>query len=234
MNLSQSGRTFSPDRPSWLASGGWYLPLTILTVGLAAWIPFAHAASKLHRTWLRWVSAAYAAAAVVVIVCATAGPTDAQGNPIGVSDTLGAVASVGLLVLVVGGCVQQWPLPGRIRRLATNDAQRAVAQVLAARERRAEARKLAAADPRMAHELGIGRPDLPHPFDDGGLVDLNSAPAEAIARTCEVDVDVAEQIVRARGSDGVGFANLDELLVLVDVPVGSWDRLRDRAIVLPA
>lgn len=230
---SQSTQIRPSGQPGWLASGGWYLPLTILSAGLAAWIPFAHAAGKLHSTWLRWMCAIYAAGAVTVLVCGTVAPVDAQGNPVGAGDALSTVAGVGLIVLVVAGCVQQWPLRGRLRHQPVDDGQQAVSRVLAARARRAEARKLAAADPRMAHELGIGRPDLPHPYDDGGLVDLNSAPAASIARACGVDDDVAEQIVRARTQEGAGFANLDELLVLVDVPVAAWDRLRDRAIVLP-
>lgn len=35
---------------------------------------------------------------------------------------------------------------------------------------RQRARELAAANPVIATELRIGRPDLPHDYDDGGLV----------------------------------------------------------------
>ena len=34
----------------------------------------------------------------------------------------------------------------------------------------------------MARDLRIGRPDLPRHYDDDGLVDVNSAPAETIAK----------------------------------------------------
>ena len=33
----------------------------------------------------------------------------------------------------------------------------------------------------QARELGIGRPHLPHDFDDGGLIDPNEVPAGAFA-----------------------------------------------------
>ncbi|GAA5169770.1 hypothetical protein [Amycolatopsis dongchuanensis] len=67
----------------------------------------------------------------------------------------------------------------------------AVARVLAARARRQQARDLAARDPLLAKELGIGRPDLERGYDDGGLVDLNSAPAEVLARICELTPEQA-------------------------------------------
>jgi hypothetical protein len=33
---------------NWFLAGGWYLLLTLLTVGFCAWITFAHAARRLH------------------------------------------------------------------------------------------------------------------------------------------------------------------------------------------
>ncbi len=101
--------------------------------------------------------------------------------------------------------------------------------ILAARQRRERARTLVADDPLMARELRIGRPDLARTYDDGGLVDLNSAPAAIIAQICELDATGADAIVTARGS---GFTSIDEVFILTDIPVANWDMMRDRAIVL--
>jgi hypothetical protein len=112
-------------------------------------------------------------------------------------------------------------------------ADPAVAAVLAARNRRAEARALATGDPQMARELCIGRPDLPgRSYDDGGLVDLNSAPAQAIAGMCGIDLGTAGQIVHAR-TVGMPFVTVDDVFSATDVPFPLWDRIRDRGVVVP-
>jgi DNA uptake protein ComE-like DNA-binding protein len=85
----------------------------------------------------------------------------------------------------------------------------------------------------LAQDLGGGRPDLGREYDDGGLVDIISAQAKDIATRCGIDLAQAEAIVELRDERG-GFANVDEMLVLVDLPVSAWDRIRDRAIIASA
>ncbi len=46
---------------------------------------------------------------------------------------------------------------------------------------RQQARELADSNPALARELGIGRPDIPHEYDDGGLVDVNHVPGGVLA-----------------------------------------------------
>ena len=70
----------------------------------------------------------------------------------------------------------------------------------------------------MARELRIGRPDLPRTYDDGGLVDLNSAPAEAIANTCGIEIAVATLIVNARAA-GITFTTIDDVFSFTEHPV---------------
>jgi hypothetical protein len=43
--------------------------------------------------------------------------------------------------------------------------------------RRRQARELAKRNPVLARDLNIGRPDVPHDYNDGGLVDVNQVPA---------------------------------------------------------
>ncbi|WP_214366510.1 hypothetical protein [Pseudonocardia sp. H11422] len=91
---------------------------------------------------------------------------------------------------------------------------------------------LATADPLLARELRIGRPDLPRNYDDGGLIDLNSAPAGVIADLCGIDPGAAQHIVEARTTAGVPSAQVDDVFAYTDIPVALWDRIRDRAMVL--
>lgn len=109
-------------------------------------------------------------------------------------------------------------------------ADRAVATALAARQRRANSRQLVERDPLLAADLRIGRPDLPSDYDDGGLVDLNHAPAAVIAQVCGIDSALAERIAAARAAGS--FLTVDDVLTLVDLPVDCWARVRDRAVLI--
>jgi hypothetical protein len=100
-------------------------------------------------------------------------------------------------------------------------------------KRRTEARKLAIGDPRLAHELGIGRPDLGGPFDDGGLVDVNHSPAEVLCELPGIDRRIAERIVTTRSELG-GFTSLDEMSVTLDLPPAQLDVISDRLLFLRA
>jgi DNA uptake protein ComE-like DNA-binding protein len=120
---------------------------------------------------------------------------------------------------------QVWPSAG---------TDPAVAAALAARARRAEARRIVSDDPLLARDLRIGRPDLHPDYDDGGLVDLDSAPAAAIAHVCGLDPAVAAGIVEACATAGMPFGQVDDVFDYTDIPVELWDRIRDRAVVLRA
>jgi hypothetical protein len=102
-------------------------------------------------------------------------------------------------------------------------------QLKQARARR-EARSLMAEDPTLARSLGIGRPDLGRGYDDGGLIDLNTAPAPVIAQVCGLDAALAEAIVAARLRQGGVFYNVDELLIAVRMPPSMEGELRERAV----
>jgi DNA uptake protein ComE-like DNA-binding protein len=112
------------------------------------------------------------------------------------------------------------------------EADPAVASYLASRERRQEARALAASDPVMAADLGIGRPDLAGPYNDGGLVDLNSAPASCIATLCSIDAEVAERIAATRLQPG-SFSSLTELFALADIEESTAARIREHGVIIP-
>ncbi|WP_410593502.1 hypothetical protein [Amycolatopsis sp. lyj-23] len=213
----------------------WYFVVTIASLGLFAWVPFVHAAARLGRTALYVRAAVFAAVAVLIGVLMAVTPTDTTGKAVGTTGGLLSLAGVMLAIAaVVAGCVQQGKLRRRILGLAPAERpgeNPALATALAARERRAEARKLVASDPLIARDLRIGRPDLARDYDDGGLVDLNNAPAGVIASVCGLDAATAEAVVDIRTTVG-GFAAVDDVSTVV--PYAAMDRVRDRAIVLPA
>ncbi|SEF29033.1 hypothetical protein SAMN05421837_104505 [Amycolatopsis pretoriensis] len=222
-------------KPSAVARVGsrWYFVVTIATIGLFAWVPFVHAAVRLGRKSLYARAAVFGAAAAVMFTLLSLSPKDAAGHTVGTTgNLLTSVASVLGLVVVVVACVQQVKLRRQVLGLApAEQGDPALAAALAARARRTEARKLVASDPLIARDLRIGRPDLPRNYDDGGLVDLNNAPAAVIASVCGLDAETAEAIVGIRVEVG-GFAAVDDVGTVV--PYAALDRVRDRAIVLPA
>jgi len=97
------------------------------------------------------------------------------------------------------------------------DVDPAVRHVLAARTKRIQAR-----------ELRIGRPDLSGDYEDGGLVDIASAPGSVIAQVLELSPEQAAEIVAVRDT----AITVDDLFSLADLPLSAWDRIRDRAIII--
>lgn len=207
--------------------GLWYYAVLLLSFGILAPLPFAHAAARLGSR-LGWLWPVLYAGAVVGLLVASnrspVGPADSNAD----SNLVGAT----LVGLVVVAAVHLTYLRHRVWPPAVPaDPVRAA---LAARKRRERARRIARRDPLLARDLGIGRPDLAGDYDDGGLVDVNSAPAEVIARICGIELGVAAQIVRAREVAGIPFGRVDDLFTSTDVSVALWDRIRDRAVALSA
>jgi Helix-hairpin-helix motif len=100
------------------------------------------------------------------------------------------------------------------------------------RELRRKARDIVAGDPGLARELGIGRPDLDRPFDDGGLIDVNTAPAAVLAQLQGITPELADRIVRVREARGP-YRSLEDLSVFADLPPALTDQLADHLLFLP-
>jgi len=210
----------------------------IATAGMFAWVPFLHAALRLKTAKARRLALIFGGLDALMYVLVAVTPQDSQGQVTsGPISTIGGLLALGTIIV---GCIMVAPLrrmvydgePADIGDdLPTVDP--AIKAALAARARRDEARKLAIDDPLLARELHIGRPDMTRTYDDGGLVDLNGAAAEVIAEACGIPADIAAAIVDARSPRGEPFTSVDELFVMVDLPVSMWDRIRDRAVLLP-
>lgn len=107
----------------------------------------------------------------------------------------------------------------------------AVANVQAARLKRQEAMAIVRRDPQMARDLRIGRPDLPRHFDDGGLVDINSAPREALVRGLGLSEAQATQVLEARHQLG-RFQTSDDLMNFAGLDLVTHQRIEERVILL--
>lgn len=218
------------------ATGRWYAVVIVCSFGLLAWLPFVHAARHLGRPAVTKLAWCYAAAAAVIGVLLAVTPRDAQGEiAAGAGGTISVVGGLLAIATIALGCVQQAPLRRAVYGGAALPSQDQVDPALAAalevRERRATARQIADRDPLLARDLKIGRPDLVRTYDDGGLVELNSAPASVIADVCDLDRATGEAITAARRSGG--FMAVDDVFSLTDIPVAAWDVIRDRSVVIP-
>jgi hypothetical protein len=216
-------------------AGGWYLGVPILSAGVFAAVPFWHAHSRLNRPELRSLAVAYSVAGIAIMALAGITPKDAQGDPVGtLGGILQTIVVVAALIVMVTACVKLASVRREIFSRpgwGTLTADPLVDQVKQARARRETARALQADDPAMARELGIGRPDLGRGYDDGGLVDINSASASVIGLVCGLDASLAQEIVDARTRRGGVFYSLGEVLIDVAVPPSAEAELRDRVVL---
>jgi hypothetical protein len=213
-----------------LAAGGWYFAVTIFTAGFLAAVPFWHAAVRLGRPALRRLALVYTGlgAFLVVLMALTPEPKPdgASGN-----SAISTIGGLTIFAVVIVGCIQ---LKGLRREVYGQPGARpvptdpALARALHARQRRAEARELRAKDPALARDLGIGRPDLGRGYDDGGLVDLNTAPAPLIAAISGIDQAYADAIAAVPGGT---YSILDDLFIDLNLPLHVQEQLREHSIV---
>lgn len=228
--------TTAGTRPgNWFTRGGWWFLVHVLSAGLLLPVPLAHAAVRTRRPGHIAVLVAALVLLVATFVGAGAAGRDPEGRLVGVA---GGLATAGIWTGFVAGLVALIVLRPQVfgpRAKPTSwdrpPPDPAVEAALAARTRRTEARRLAADDPLLARDLRVGRPDLPRAYDDGGLVDLNTAPGPVIARTCGIAPAHAERIVACRGAAG-RFATVDDVFAWADLPYDVWDLVRDRGVVL--
>lgn len=62
-------------------------------------------------------------------------------------------------------------------------------------------------------------------------MDLNSAPPQIIADACDLPSGIGADIAAARPPGG--FMAVDDVFALAEIPVASWDFIRDRAVTIP-
>ncbi len=178
--------------------------LPILSLGLAT--PFTFAAAALRRRSLHLM---VSTAAYLGLFALWMFLFPGIGKESGTEHTVGVL----VFVLAVVGCGHAFLIRRRVfdpHGLSAVDNEAVVERVKRRRLLREKARELAAADPGLAKELRIGRPDLPRQYNDGGLVDVNHAPVEALTTLPGITPELAEKIERVRAEAG-GFMSAEEL-----------------------
>ncbi|WP_158581346.1 BTAD domain-containing putative transcriptional regulator [Actinomadura spongiicola] len=205
----------------------WAVRLVLLLVplvsfGVATWALFAYFAARRRSLWLGLVALAYLAAAGFFFGGALASnPDETTWWDLPILLTLLAVTLGGSVHLAV---LTADPWPGGTAVLDVQQIERRV--------RREQARSLVAHDPAVARRLRVGRPDLPRTFDDGGLIDVNSAPEHLLASLPELDAHQAKLIVLARTAHGP-LASVDDLAVGGILPYAAVHALRETLIAVP-
>jgi len=147
-----------------------------------------------------------------------------------------AAAALGAFNIALAGCAAVHACilfrPGRARpapAAARRRNQEAVQEASVRMERRSDARRLVQANPALARELRIGRPDLPRQYDDGGLVDINRVPGYVLAAALGLTQQEVTNLIAARDKLGE-FSTADELRDHAELPPGRVDELRDLMI----
>ena len=139
-------------------------------------------------------------------------------------------AAVGCLAILVMGIAEVHasaafrPTPQVAN--SSHASELALASARARMHRRQQARKLAQGDHVLARELGIGRPDVPHDYDDGGLVDVNHVPGDVLA-SC-LGLAPAESAAVSAAREQLGrFTSPEELSAYAALSPDRVEALRD-------
>jgi hypothetical protein len=195
----------------------------VWSLSLLAFVPFLRIASARRRASDWAVFAGYLAAVIVEVVLASLpGRNDVGATLAGLMAlVLMGVAAVHTFVAFRPGSA----LAGELgSAAATNEL--AMDSARARVQRRSQARELAMANHVLARELGIGRPDVPHDYDDGGLVDVNHLPGDVLASCLGLTPQETAAVVAARDQLN-GFTSPEELSVYAQLPPDRVDALRD-------
>ena len=194
----------------------------LLTLGWGAWLSFAYAAIRLRDGVLgAWAGVYFVFGLTSLTLVAS---SKNQG------DWEAYVGTVLALVLIAAASAHAFAIrkrlttesPRRYRTGSVSQQERALAEAKTEIERRREARQIMKADPELAWQLRIGRPDLPRQYQDGGLVDANHAPAAALAAVPGISPTLANEIVTTRGSVG-GYRDLIDMSVTLGISPQTLD-----------
>jgi DNA uptake protein ComE-like DNA-binding protein len=207
--------------PAQFRGKAWLL-LVVIPFGFTTWAAFVYIGIRARRPrWLAW-AAVYAALLVTYL---TLDASDGRNNAVA-----GIAAGVALLAWIGGGAHAFAVSDDAVRRIEGR-TDPALDAARARIERRAEGRRLLATQPAVAREVGLGRPDISG-ADDYGLVDVNHCPPGALARLPGITDEVVRNIVERRGQTG-GFSSVEDLGLVLDLPPGMVDQMRDTAIFVP-
>jgi DNA uptake protein ComE-like DNA-binding protein len=192
--------------------------LSLIPMGLGAWAPAYAGARAQNRRWLSLgILWSLIALAGWIAAVSSNGHSGLAGGLI----ILGWVGAIATSFAIRSAYAQQL---GSSFHAAISGAEERLAE-------RQRARRLCTENPRLAREMGVGRPDLPG-SQDAGLVDVNSAPAAVIGRLPGIDDELATRIVEAR-AETQGFTSVEDLGATLDLDGDLVEGLRAQAVFLP-
>ena len=210
--------------------------LPALSFSFAAWVPPLWAAGKRRRLQdrararrLSQFAALIAGLLVLFVIMLAVSPSPEEGSTpagiaiVGVLAFFGAMGFGTYLAFVERGVAVGAPATGSGPWLPGAEGP------LAMRQLRARYRQAAAEDPALAREMGVGRPDRPRLFDDGGLLDLNSLPAVEIGARAQLSEAQVRALIMARERFG-RLSSIEDLVVHADLDPAAAERLRDYAV----
>ena len=210
----------SPHNPLQLGSFPsvlWAL-VPAMTFSLGTPFSFAFAAHRLRSRAVAWCAALYG----VVVVSSF---WLLQMDFLSWRSNLGYAMA---LTVVTVGTAHAFVIRGRVfPEPSPHDLEMAAAKArIQARDR---SRQLLTANPTLAAELGIGRPDLNRRFDDGGLVDVNHVPLGILSQVPGFDEAMALRIGTVREDIG-GFTSIEDLSVTLGIPPQALDEAADHLV----
>jgi len=206
------------------AIASWWVLVPLVPFGWLSWVSFLYAGLRARkRPWLGWAFAYFLTGVGGLVMVAV----DAGGDGVDTAvETVGVIMSfVTMFASFVHGLVIRRPF---LRRMAILTGELEAQETR--REAEAIAREIARTQPHRAHSLGIGRPDVEGAFD-GGLIDVNSAPAETLAQLPGVDAELAIRIAAAR-REVRRFSSLEDMGAVLELPAPVVEEMRSRAIFL--
>ncbi|MFC4072184.1 BTAD domain-containing putative transcriptional regulator [Actinoplanes subglobosus] len=191
--------------------------LPIMTCSVGSWIYFVYAAAQRRARRETITAIGYFAAVLTMITLMAINPSGLDSENFSGQEEAGIL--LGLFIVVAA------TVHGAILASHPGDNRQD-------RARRDLARQFALVDPAGARMAGIGRPDLLRPFDDGGLVDLNHAPPQEIARLRGITPYQAHQISMDRFTNGP-YQDYEDLSQRGLLPARTLRGLRPWLICLP-
>ncbi|WP_025273815.1 hypothetical protein [Haloglycomyces albus] len=231
-------RSSAPSFTLRVCSWGWSL---IPFASLGYLTPMVYLVGAVRRPGTTmWISTAgYAVLWILILALVPVHDAD--------SVIVNVLIALQILLLMIGAGVQSIVLRRRVWYPSTptattttdyprnNRAPMPDATELLHRKRmeRQQARRIVADDPILAKQCCIGRPDVDaRTVSDGGLVDVNHAPAQVLREYPGLSAAVADS-VRERVSTLGPFTNMGEMLMEIDVAPEYVNELSEYAVFLP-
>jgi DNA uptake protein ComE-like DNA-binding protein len=199
----------------------WWVWASVVPLGLGAWATLVPARQLKRRSWVVWSALWCAVTAAGWVLAGTTADNSGLNDAAGGLIILGWVGAVATALSIRPAYLQAASDPFELSKEA---AARRLAQ-------RQEAQRMARQNPELAEELGVGRPDRAG-AQAAGLVDVNNAPATALATLPGVDDALARRIVRLRERID-GFESLEDFGTVMDLDGNAVERLREHTVFLP-